>query len=278
MKELDNKENYNNKTFEDIKHIDENGIEYWYARELMKVLSYKDWRYFDAVIEKARTACKNSEITDVDHFVVDNKMVEIGSGAKREQKDYKLTRYACYLIAQNANPRLKIVALAQTYFAIQTRKQEISEKEYSSLTEDEKRFYQRNLTKKGNYSLNQAAKNAGVKNFDKFHNAGYKGLYNGETADDIAKRKGLRYRENILDNMGSEELAANLFRITQTESKLKKDKVNSEKEANKTHYNIGKNIREVIAKNGGTMPENLPTPQKSLKQLEKENKKSLKKK
>lgn len=278
MKELDNKENYNNKTFEDIKHIDENGIEYWYARELMKVLSYKDWRYFDAVIEKARTACKNSEITDVDHFVVDNKMVEIGSGAKREQKDYKLTRYACYLIAQNANPRLKIVALAQTYFAIQTRKQEISEKEYSSLTEDEKRFYQRNLTKKGNYSLNQTAKNAGVKNFDKFHNAGYKGLYNGETADDIAKRKGLRYRENILDNMGSEELAANLFRITQTESKLKKDKVNSEKEANKTHYNIGKNIREVIAKNGGTMPENLPTPQKSLKQLEKENKKSLKKK
>ena len=278
MNKVEKNQNYTNQTFEDIKHIDENGIEYWYARELMKVLSYKDWRYFDAVIEKARTACKNSEITDVDHFVVDNKMVEIGSGAKREQKDYKLTRYACYLIAQNANPRLKIVALAQTYFAIQTRKQEISEKEYSSLTEDEKRFYQRNLTRKGNYSLNQTAKNAGVKNFDKFHNAGYKGLYNGETADDIAKRKGLRYRENILDNMGSEELAANLFRITQTESKLKKDKVNSEKEANKTHYNIGKNIREVIAKNGGTMPENLPTPQKSLKQLEKENKKSLKKK
>ena len=275
MKELDNKENYNNKTFEDIKHIDENGIEYWYARELMKVLSYKDWRYFDAVIEKARTACKNSEITDVDHFVVDNKMVEIGSGAKREQKDYKLTRYACYLIAQNANPRLKIVALAQTYFAIQTRKQEISEKEYSSLTEDEKRFYQRNLTKKGNYSLNQAAKNAGVKNFDKFHNSGYKGLYNGETADDIAKRKGLRYREDILDNMGSEELAANLFRITQTESKLKRDNISTEKEANETHYNIGKNIREVIAKNGGTMPEELPTPKKSLKQLEKENNEKL---
>ena len=215
MKQLDNKESYNNKTFEDIKHIDENGIEFWHARELMKVLSYKDWRYFDAVIEKAKIACQNSEITDIDHFVVDNKMVEIGSGAKREQKDYKLTRYACYLIAQNANPRLKIVALAQTYFAIQTRKQEISEKEYSSLTEDEKRFYQRNLTRKGNYSLNQTAKNAGVKNFDKFHNAGYKGLYNGETADDIAKRKGLRYREDILDNMGSEELAANLFRITQ---------------------------------------------------------------
>ena len=222
MNEID--KNYN-RTFEDIKHIDENGIEFWYARELMKVLTYKDWRYFDAVIEKAKIACKNSELTDIDHFVVDNKMVEIGSGAKREQKDYKLTRYACYLIAQNANPRLKIVALAQTYFAVQTRKQEITEKEYSMLTEDEKRFYQRNLTRKGNYSLNQAAKNAGVKNFDKFHNSGYKGLYNGETADDIAKRKGLRYREDILDNMGSVELAANLFRISQTEEKLKNDSI-----------------------------------------------------
>ena len=268
--------NKENQTFESIKHIDENGIEYWSARELMKVLSYKDWRYFDAVIEKAKIACQNSGISDIDHFVVSNKMVEIGSGAKREQKDYKLTRYACYLIAQNANPRLKIVALAQTYFAVQTRKQEINEKEYSLLTEDEKRFYQRNLTKKGNYSLNQTAKKAEVKNFDKFHNSGYKGLYNGETADNIAKRKGLRYREDILDNMGSEELAANLFRITQTESKLKKDKISSEKEANITHYNIGKNIREVIAKNGGTMPEELPTPKKSLKQLEKENNRSLK--
>ena len=193
MNEID--KNYN-KTFEDIKNIDENGIEFWYARELMKVLTYKDWRYFDAVIEKARIACQNSELTDIDHFVVDNKMVEIGSGAKREQKDYKLTRYACYLIAQNANPRLKIIALAQTYFAVQTRKQEITEKEYSMLIEDEKRFYQRNLTRKGNYSLNQAAKNAGVK-------------------------------------------------------------------------------KEVIAKNSGTIPEELPTPQKSLKQLEKESKKEL---
>ena len=268
----------NNKSFEEIKHIDEKGVEYWYARELMKVLGYKDWRYFDAVIEKAKIACQNSEMTYMDHFVVNNKMVEIGSGAKREQKDYKLTRYACYLIAQNANPRLKIVALAQTYFAVQTRKQELSEKEYSLLTEDEKRFYQRNLTRKGNYSLNQAAKNAGVKNFDKFHNSGYKGLYNGETADDIAKRKGLRYREDILDNMGSEELAANLFRITQTESRLKRDKVDTENKANKTHYEVGAKIRKTIKELGGTMPEDLPTPKKSLKQLEKENKKALNKK
>ena len=266
---------YSNQSFEDIKHIDEKGIEFWYARELQKVLDYKEWRKFENVIQKAIMACKNTGISEVDHFVGADKMVQIGSGAERKQKDYKLTRYACYLIAQNGDSRKKVIALAQTYFAIQTRKQEISEKEYSLLTEDEKRFYQRNLTRKGNYSLNQTAKNAGVKNFDKFHNSGYKGLYNGETADDIAKRKGLRYREDILDNMGSEELAANLFRITQTESKLKRDNISTEKEANKTHYNIGKNIREVIAKNGGTMPENLPTPEKSLKQLEKESKKKL---
>lgn len=266
---------YSNQSFEDIKHIDENGIEFWYARELQKVLDYKEWRKFENVIQKAIMACKNTGISEVDHFVGADKMVQIGSGAERKQKDYKLTRYACYLIAQNGDSRKKVIALAQTYFAIQTRKQEIIEKEYSLLTEDEKRFYQRNLTRKGNYSLNQTAKNAGVKNFDKFHNSGYKGLYNGETAYDIAKRKGLRYREDILDNMGSEELAANLFRITQTESKLKRDNISTEKEANKTHYNIGKNIREVIAKNGGTMPENLPTPEKSLKQLEKESKKKL---
>ena len=272
MNKLEKNDSYTNENFESIKHIDEKGNEYWYARELMHVLGYKDWRYFDAVIEKAKIACKSSEMTDIDHFVADNKMVDIGSGAKREQKDYKLTRYACYLIAQNANPRLKIVALAQTYFAIQTRKQELTEKEYSMLTEDEKRFYQRDLTRKGNYSLNQAAKNAGVKNFDKFHNSGYKGLYNGETADDIAKRKGLRYREDILDNMCSEELAANLFRITQTESKLKKDNIRGEEKANKTHYNIGKKVRKAIADIGGTMPEDLPTPEKSLKELERENK------
>ena len=267
---------YSNQSSEDIKHIDENGIEFWYARELQKVLDYKEWRKFENVIQKAIMACKNTGISEGEHFVGADKLSKRANNAEVLIKDYKLTRYACYLIAQNGDSRKKVIALAQTYFAVQTRKQEISEKEYSLLTEDEKRFYQRNLTRKGNYSLNQTAKNAGVKNFDKFHNSGYKGLYNGETADDIAKRKGLRYREDILDNMGSEELAANLFRITQTESKLKRDNISTEKEANKTHYNIGKNIREVIAKNGGTMPEDLPTPKKSLKELEKEEIKKLK--
>ena len=266
---------YSNKSFENIKHMDENGIEYWYARELQLVLDYKEWRKFENVIKNAIDACENSGISAFEHFVGTDKTIQMPKGATKSIKEYKLTRYACYLIAQNGDSRKEVIALAQTYFAIQTRKQEISEKEYSLLTEDEKRFYQRNLTRKENYSLNQAAKKAGVKNFDKFHNSGYKGLYNGETADDIAKRKGLRYREDILDNMGSEELAANLFRITQTESKLKRDNISTEKEANRTHYNIGKNIREVIAKNGGTMPEDLPKPKKSLKQLEKEKKKSL---
>ena len=263
--------------FESIKHIDDNGYEYWEARELQRVLEYKEWRKFNNVINKAILACLNSNNRVDDHFVHADKMVQIGSGAIRNQDDYKLSRYACYLIVQNGDSRKESIALGQTYFAVQTKKQELIEKEYSDLTEDEKRFYQRNLTRKGNHSLNITAKNAGVKNFDKFHNAGYKGLYNGETANDIAKRKGLRYREDILDNMCSEELAANLFRITQTDSKLKKDNINTENEANKTHYNIGKNIRDVIVKNGGTMPEDLPTPDKSLKELKKEDLSNLNK-
>ena len=265
----------NNITFESIKHIDEYGNEFWLARELMIALEYKRWDKFCNVIENAKIACEKSNNIMSYHFSQVGRMVEIGSKASRNIMDVKLSRYACYLIAQNGDSRKKSVALAQTYFAVQTRKMELTEIDYSSLTEDEKRFYQRNLTKKGNYSLNQTAKKAGVKNFDKFHNAGYKGLYNGETANDIAKRKKLRYREDILDNMGSEELAANLFRITQTEAKLKKDNIEGESEANKTHYNIGKNIREVIAKNGGTMPEDLPAPDKSLKELEKETKNIL---
>ena len=199
---------YKEKMFEDIKHIDENGNEYWNARELMPLLEYTEWRKFKGVIIKAIINCKSSNYKALDHFVGADKTIQMPKGATKSIKEYKLTRYACYLIAQNGDSRKEVVALAQTYFAIQTRKQEISEKEYSVLTEDEKRFYQRNLTRKGNYSLNQVAKNAGVKNFDKFHNSGYKGLYNGETADDIAKRN---------------------------------------------------------------MPEDLPTPKKSLKQLEKEN-------
>ena len=275
MQQLEKTSNYTNETFESIKHINETGAEYWYARELQKILEYNKWENFEKVIRTAKQSCENSNISNLDHFLDVRKMVTIGSGAEKEIKDYKLTRYACYLIAQNGDSRKKVIALAQTYFVIQTRKQELTEKEYCMLTEDEKRFYQRNLTRKGNYSLNQAAKNAGVKNFDKFHNAGYKGLYNGETADDIAKRKGLRYREDILDNMGSEELAANLFRITQTESRLKRDNIATESAANKTHYEVGSKIRNTIKELGGTMPEDLPTPEKSLKQLEKEKKKLL---
>jgi DNA-damage-inducible protein D len=263
---------YTEKLFEDIKHIDENGNEYWLARDLMIVLEYKEWRKFNKVIQKAMSACNGSNYSILEHFVFEDKMINIAKGAQRKIQDYKLSRYACYLIVQNCNPRIKIIALAQTYFAIQTRKQELAEKEYSELTEDEKRFYQRDLTRKGNYSLNIAAKNAGVKNFDKFHNSGYKGLYNGETANDIAKRKKLRYREDILDNMGSDELIANLFRISQTEQKLKNENIKLESRANETHYEVGKEIRNTIKKLGGTMPEDLPTPDKSLKELEKENK------
>ena len=276
MKDLEEFEDYTNQTFEDIKHIDENGVEFWYARELMSILQYAKWQNFRKIIDKAMITCENSEISTKDCFTNVSKPIISGKGKEELIEDYKLTRYACYLIAQNGDSRKKVIALAQTYFAIQTRKQELTEKEYSLLTEDEKRFYQRDLTRKGNYSLNQTAKKAGVKNFDRFHNYGYKGLYNGETADDIAKRKGLRYREDILDNMGSDELIANLFRISQTEQKLKKDNIQTEREANQTHYNVGRIVRKAIQEAGGTMPEDLPTPKKSLRELEKE-KKNIKK-
>ena len=263
---------YNEQTFEDIKHIDEYGNEYWYGRELQEVLEYAKWQKFLNVINKAMIACENSNYIVKNHFTQVGKMINIGKGAKRNVIEYKLSRYACYLIIQNSDPNKEVVALGQTYFSVQTRKQELSEQEYDLLNEDDKRFYQRSLTKKGNFSLNQAALKAGVKNFDKFHNDGYKGLYGGETADDIAKRKNLRYREDILDNMGSEELIANLFRISQTESKLKRENITTEKDAKKAHHDMGKNIREFIKKEGGTMPEKLPTPKKSLKELEKAKK------
>lgn len=266
---------YTEKVFENIKHIDEDGNEYWLARELQVVLEYKRWDKFCNVIEISKINCENSNNIVNNHFSQVGKMVNIGSNTSRNIMDYKLSRYACYLIVLNSDPRKQVISLGKTYFAVQTRKQELSEKKYLELTEDEKRFYQRDLTRKGNYSLNIAARDAGVKNFDKFHNAGYKGLYNGETADDIAKRKNLRYREDILDNMCSEELIANLFRISQTESKLKRDNVSSETKANETHYIVGKNIRETILKNGGIMPEDMPTPDKSLKKLEKDKNKKL---
>ena len=264
---------YNNKIFEDIKHIDEEGNEYWYARELQNVLGYRQWRSINDLIERAKVACKESKFKIEDHFAVQRKMIELAKGAMRKVLDYKLSRYACYLIVMNGNPKKEIIALGQTYFAIQTRKQELLEKEYSELTEDEKRLYNRGLTRKGNYSLNQTAKKTGVKNFDRFHNAGYRGLYNGETANDIAKREGLRYREDILDNMGSEKLVDNLFRIVQTEAKIKSNNITGETNATITHYNMGKDIRKFIEQQGGTMPEDLPTPDRSLKEIEKDNKK-----
>jgi len=263
---------YTNKIFEDIKHIDEFCNEYWLARELQNVLGYHQWRSINDLIERAKVACQESKYNIDDHFAVQRKMIKIAKGAKRKVADYKLSRYACYLIVMNGNPQKEIIALAQTYFAIQTRKQELSELEFDNLTEDEKRLYRRNQARKGNYNLNQTAVKSGVKDLARFHNAGYKGLYNGETADDIFKRKKLRYREDILDNMGSEELADNIFRIAQTDAKLKRDNVDNEYTANSVHYEVGKEVRNSIKRLGGTMPENLPTPNKSLKELEKSEK------
>ena len=259
-----------NNTFENIKHIDDYGNEYWYGRELQKVLEYKDWRNFQKVIDKAVLSANNSVSNEEDWVVEVNKPIKTGKGKEEFIKDYKLSRYICYLIVQNADPNKEVVALGQTYFAIQTRKQEITEQEYDSLSDDEKRFYQRKLTKQGNYSLQKIAVSTGVKNMSEFHNAGYKGLYNGETADDIFKRKKLRYREDILDNMNEDELVANLFRINQTKQK---HNVKGEKAAKAVHYEVGKKVRKAIADIGGMMPEDMPTPEKSLKELEKEKKK-----
>ena len=263
---------YTEKMFENIKHIDENGNEYWSARELQNVLQYKEWRKFEGVINKAKKACENSNIKVFEQFVGSDKLSKRANNTVVKIGDYKLSRYACYLVAQNGDSRKEVIALAQTYFAIQTRKQELSKKEYSELTEDEKRIYRRNQAKSGNYNLNKTAVKSGVKDLARFHNAGYKGLYNGETANDIFKRKKLRYREDILDKMGSEELADNIFRIAQTDAKLKRDSVDNEYTANSIHYEVGKEIRNSIKRLGGTMPEDLPTPNKSLKELAKENK------
>jgi len=263
------------KIFEEIKHIDESGVEFWYARELMEILEYTQWRNFLKVIDKAIEACKNSNINTCEHFADVSKMIQIANNAERVVGDFKLTRYACYLIAQNGDSRKKTIALAQTYFAVQTRKQEISRQEYEQLSEDEKRLYTRKNVKDKNKFLFDTAKLAGVKNYGKFNNYGYRGLYNGETAKDIAKRKGISEKEDILDYMSSTELATNLFRITQTDEVLKNKNINNEDDACKTHHNVGQAVRQTIKRIGGTMPEDMPTPRKSAKEIEKEKMKRL---
>lgn len=267
--------NTTEKDFESIKHIDENGVEFWYARELMTMLEYSKWGNFVKVIDKAKESCKNSNMDVLDHFADIGKMIMVAKGAERKIDDYKLTRYACYLIAQNGDSRKKTIALAQTYFAVQTRKQEISRQEYEQLSEDEKRLYTRQNVKDKNKYLFDTAKLAGVKNYGKFNNYGYRGLYNGETAKDIADRKGISEKEDILDYMSSTELAANLFRITQTDEVLKNKNINNEDEACMTHHNVGQAVRQTIKRIGGTMPENLPTPNKSAKLIEKEKNRNL---
>lgn len=267
---MSNIEEYTEKTFESIKHTDELGNEYWEARELMPLLEYSKWENFHKVINRAMIACETSNNKILDHFPEFRKTIAMPKGASKTVTDYKLSRYACYLIVQNANPRKKSVAFGQTYFAIQTRKQEITELEYSKLSEDEKRLYTRILVNNKNKYLFKTARESGVENFGKFNNYGYKGLYNGETAKQIAQRKNIKENEDILDYMGSEELGANLFRITQTEAKLKKDNIDTEDAACLTHYNVGKTVRKAIEELGGNMPETLPTPERSIKELEKE--------
>ncbi len=268
--------------FEQIRQVDEFGNEYWGARQLAKALDYTDFRNFLSVIGKAKEACKNSGHEVENHLVEFNEMVPIGSGAQREMESYKLSRYACYLIVQNADPSKEIVATGQTYFAIQTRLQEIKQMdEYNRLsTEEEKRLFLRNEMKKHNSQLAEAAKDAGViesKDYAIFQNHGYMGLYGGLDAKGIHAKKGLKKSQQILDHMGSTELAANLFRATQTEEKLRRENIKGKAKANQTHYEVGKKVRQTIKEIGGTMPENLPT-EESIKQIENKEKKKIGKK
>ncbi len=274
---MNNIKNYNETIFENIKHINEYGQEYWKARELQKVLGYTEWRNFNVSIEKAKQSCKSSNNNVLNHFVDVNKMIEIGKGGFRKVLDYNLSRYACYLIVMNADPKKEIIALGQTYFAIKTRQQELIEN-YNELSENEKRLSIRNELKKHNKSLAEAAQMAGVNKgveYAIFQNHGYQGLYGGETAQDIKNRKGLKKSQHILDHMGSTELAANLFRATQTDEKLRREKISNKNEANKAHYEVGAKVRQTIKELGGTMPENLPTPKTSVKQIEKEEAKKI---
>ncbi len=270
--------NYNEKIFEEIKHTDENGVEFWYARELMKVLEYTNWRNFNILIEKAKQSLESTEINVLEHFDANIKTIQMPKGATKEIEDYRLTRYACYIIMQNGNPRKKAIALGQQYFAIQTRKQEILEKDIEELTENEKRLLARSSVTTENKKLFASAQNVGVKNFATFNNAGYQGLYDGETAADIKERKKLSKNQNILDHMGSTELAANLFRITQTDEVLKTGKIQGQNKANQTHFNIGKKVRETMIEISGKRPEELPTPEKSINEIKKEQKMLKKKK
>ena len=266
--------NYSEEIFEKLKHVNEYGQEFWYARELQVALEYSQWRYLKEAIERAKTACTNSGQNMTDHFAEVRKMVEIGSNAKREIEDIALSRYACYLIVMNGDSRKEVIALGQTYFAVKTRQQELIE-DYDRLTEEQKRLAIRNEMKRHNSALANAAQEAGVEqpiDFAIFQNYGYMGLYNGLKTQDIKTRKGLKKNQDILDFMGSTELAANLFRATQTEEKLRREHIQGKSEANKTHDEVGKKVRQTIKELGGTMPEDLPTPEKSVRQIEKENK------
>lgn len=270
------KNNYAETLFEAIKHINECNQEFWYARELQIALEYTEWRNFSKVIERAKTACDNSGNNIPDHFVEVNKIVAAGATTKSID-DYELSRYACYLIVQNGDARKKVIALGQTYFAVKTRQQELIEN-YDNLNEDTKRLAIRNEMKAHNKSLAEAAQLAGITeplDYAIFQNKGYQGLYGGLNRKDIHARKGLKKSQDILDHMGSTELAANLFRATQTDEKLRRENITGKQAANQTHFEVGQKVRQTIKELGGTMPEDLPTPNKSIKQIEKEQRKHL---
>jgi DNA-damage-inducible protein D len=269
-------------TFESIRHFGEDGEEFWLARQLAVVLDYSQYRHFMPVIERAKEACRHSGQLLENHIEDVLTMVEIGSGAKREVPDVRLSRYACYLIVQNGDPSKPVIANGQSYFAMQTRRQELQDNEkFARLSEDEKRLAIRNELAEHNKYLAAAAKDAGVEtslDYAIFQDHGYKGLYGGLGAKDIHARKGLKKSQKILDHMGSTELAANLFRATQAEEKLKRESVRDKQRANQTHYKVGQKVRQTIKDLGGTMPESLPTPEQSVKQVENAKKKLDKKK
>lgn len=263
---------YSEETFDSIRHVNEYGEEYWLARELQPILGYAQWRRFSDAIGRAKLACKNSGFEVENHFADVGKMVDIGSGAEREIDDVMLSRYACYLIVMNGDPRKEVIAVGQTYFAIKTRQQELIDN-YEQLSEDQKRLAIRNEMIAHNKSLAEAAQMAGVvdqRDYAIFQNKGYQGLYGGLGAKEIHARKGLKKSQKILDHMGSTELAANLFRATQTDEKLRRDNIQGKQAAYQTHYEVGKKVRQTIKELGGTMPEDLPTPTKSIAQLERE--------